>query len=77
MSLLTKKRFKNIGKVVAGVLFALLMFTNIKIGLLDDTFARRPAVNKWEVTCHFGPNHELLGYDCVNTSTDFCNCDDA
>ena len=52
------------------------MFTNIKIGLLDDTIARQPAP-KWEVTCHFGPNHELLGYDCVSTSTDFCNCDDA
>jgi len=37
MSLKTKKSFKNIGKVVAGVLFALLLFTNIKVALMDDT----------------------------------------
>ncbi|MCB0744800.1 MAG: hypothetical protein KDC52_07410 [Ignavibacteriae bacterium] len=36
MTLNTKKRFKNIGKVVAGVLFALLLFTNIKVALMDD-----------------------------------------
>jgi hypothetical protein len=36
MSLKTKKRFKNIGRVVAGALFALLMFTNIKVALMDD-----------------------------------------
>ncbi len=36
MSLRTKKGFKKISKVIAGVLFALLMFTNIKIGLMDD-----------------------------------------
>jgi len=36
MSLKTKKRFKNIGKVVAGALFALLLFTNIKVALMDD-----------------------------------------
>jgi len=36
MSLKIKTRFKNIGKVVAGVLFALLLFTNIKVALMDD-----------------------------------------
>ena len=36
MSIKTKERFKNIGKVIAGVLFALLLFTNIKVALMDD-----------------------------------------
>lgn len=35
MSLKTKKSFKNIGKIVGGVLFALLLFTNIKLALLE------------------------------------------
>jgi len=37
MSLKTKKRFKGIGKVVAGALFVILLFTNIKVALMDDT----------------------------------------
>jgi len=36
MSLQTKKRFKNLGKIIGVVLFAFLMFTNIKIALMDD-----------------------------------------
>ena len=36
MSVQTKKRFKNLGKIFAGVLFAFLMFTNIKVALMDD-----------------------------------------
>jgi hypothetical protein len=36
MSIQTKKRFKNIGKIVGGLIFALILFTNIKIALLDD-----------------------------------------
>lgn len=36
MSVQTKKRFKNLGKTIGISLFALLMFTNIKIALMDD-----------------------------------------
>ncbi len=36
MSLKTKKRFKNLGKAIGIALFALLMFTNIKVALMDD-----------------------------------------
>lgn len=36
MSVQTKKRFKNLGKIIGIVLFALLMFTNIKVALMDD-----------------------------------------
>jgi hypothetical protein len=36
MSIQTKKRFKNIGKIVGGILFALILFTNIKLALMDD-----------------------------------------
>ena len=36
MSVQTKKRFKNIGKTIGIALFALLMFTNIKVALMDD-----------------------------------------
>ncbi len=37
MSVQTKKRFKNLGKIIGVVLFVTLMFTNIKIALMDDT----------------------------------------
>ena len=36
MSVQTKKRFKNLGKIVSIGLFTLLMLTNIKLALLDD-----------------------------------------
>lgn len=36
MSIQTKIRFKNIGKIVGGILFALILFTNIKVALLDN-----------------------------------------
>ena len=36
MSVQTKKRFKNLSKIVGIGLFALLMLTNIKLALLDD-----------------------------------------
>ena len=36
MSVQTKKRFKNLGRTIGIALFALLMFTNIKIALMDD-----------------------------------------
>jgi hypothetical protein len=36
MSIQTKKRFKNLGKIIGVTLFAILMFTNIKIALMDD-----------------------------------------
>lgn len=36
MSIQTKIRFKNFGKIVGGILFALILFTNIKVALLDD-----------------------------------------
>ena len=37
MSVQTKKRFRNLGKIVGIGLFTLLMLTNIKLALLDDT----------------------------------------
>ncbi len=37
MSVKTKKRVKNLGKVIAIALFALLMFTNIKIATMDNS----------------------------------------
>ncbi len=37
MSLQFKKRFKNLSKALGIALFALLMFTNIKVALLDET----------------------------------------
>jgi len=36
MSVKTKKRFKIFGKAIAIALFALLMFTNIKIATMDS-----------------------------------------
>ncbi len=36
MSVQTKKRFKNLGKIIGVVLFVALMFTNIKVALMDD-----------------------------------------
>ncbi len=36
MSVQTKKRFKNLGKTIGVFLFVALMFTNIKIALMDD-----------------------------------------
>jgi hypothetical protein len=35
MSVETKKRFKNRDKIVGGILFALLLFSNIKVALMD------------------------------------------
>ena len=37
MSVKTKKRVKNIGKIIGIALFALLMFTNIKIATMDSS----------------------------------------
>ncbi len=37
MSLKTKKRFKNLGKTIGIGLFTLLMLTNIKFALMDDS----------------------------------------
>ena len=37
MSIQTKKRFKNVSKAIAIALFALLMFTNIKIATIDSS----------------------------------------
>ena len=34
---ITQKRFKNLGKIVGIGLFTLLMLTNIKLALLDDS----------------------------------------
>ena len=36
MSLKTKMKFKNIAKIIGGILFTLILFTNIKIALLDN-----------------------------------------
>jgi len=36
-SSVTEKRFKNLAKIVGGALFALLVFTNIKLAMLDDS----------------------------------------
>jgi hypothetical protein len=36
MSIKTKRRFKNVGKIIGAILFALILFANIKIALLDD-----------------------------------------
>ena len=36
MSIKTKKRFKNLNKIVGIGLFTLLMLTNIKLALLED-----------------------------------------
>lgn len=36
MSVETKKRFKNLGKIVGIGLFTILMLTNIKLALLDE-----------------------------------------
>jgi len=36
MSVQTKKGFKNLGEIIGIALFAFLMFTNIKIALMDD-----------------------------------------
>lgn len=36
MSVKTKKRFKNLGKICGALLFTLLMFTNIKVAMMDD-----------------------------------------
>lgn len=35
MSLKTKRKIKNLGKIIAAAVFALLMFTNIKISTMD------------------------------------------
>ena len=37
MSIQTKKGFKNVSKAIAIALFALLMFTNIKIATMDSS----------------------------------------
>jgi len=37
MSVKTKKGFKNVSKAIAIALFALLMFTNIKIATMDSS----------------------------------------
>ena len=37
MSIKTKKRFKNLGKIISVALFAALMFTNVKISLFDNS----------------------------------------
>ncbi len=37
MSIRTKKRFKNLGKICGALLFTLLMFTNIKVAMMKDT----------------------------------------
>ena len=36
MSLKTKMKFKNIAKIIGGILFTLILFTNIKIALFDN-----------------------------------------
>ena len=36
MSVQQKKRFYNLGKIIGIALFAFIMFTNIKIALMDD-----------------------------------------
>lgn len=37
MSVKTKKRFKTLGKICGALLFTLLMFTNIKVAMMEDT----------------------------------------
>ncbi len=36
MSIHAKKRIKSFGKTVGGILFAIILFTNIKVALMDD-----------------------------------------
>ena len=36
MSVQTKKRINNLGKIIGGIFFALLLFTNIKLSILEQ-----------------------------------------
>ncbi|MBL1212910.1 MAG: hypothetical protein HND52_06095 [Ignavibacteriae bacterium] len=45
MALKTRKRIKNLGKFIGIALFAILTFTNIKVGLMDN-----PQLNKGDIS---------------------------
>jgi len=67
MSVKTKKRFKNLGKIVGIMLFALLMFTNIKVAMMDDT-----AISKGDISL-FGIEMNLFNNVYASSGGNPCN----
>ena len=67
MSVQTKKRFKNLGKIVGIILFVALMFTNIKVALMDDAELASGAISVLGIELNlFVPTYAEGGYyiDC-------------
>lgn len=71
MSVQTKKRFKNLGKTISMALFALLIFTNIKIALMDDAELTSGDISVFGIELNlFEPSYaETTDTGCPN----YCN----
>ncbi|MFZ1288465.1 MAG: hypothetical protein WAR79_00120 [Melioribacteraceae bacterium] len=63
MSVQTKSRFKNLGKIIGIFLFATFMFTNIKVALLSDDEIIKGELNL------LGYNIELFSPAAAATTT--------
>ena len=72
MSVKTKRRVKNIGKFISIALFALLMFTNIKIATMDSSELASGDISLFgiEITL-FDATDAYVDYSC--TVRTICN----
>ena len=79
MSVQTKKRFKNLGRLISIGLFALLMLTNIKLSILDDQEISSGdfSLDSIELTLFeatyacCAPYCEVAFWDCKSTCEDY------
>jgi len=78
MSVQTKKRFKNLGKIVGIGLFTLLMLTNIKLALLDDNEITSGGISLLGVEMQlFEPTYACgmdcaIAYSCISDGSYVC-----
>ncbi|MBK8945424.1 MAG: hypothetical protein IPM32_09165 [Ignavibacteriae bacterium] len=66
MSVQTKKRFKNVGRIIGILLFATIMLTNIKVALLSDEEIMKGDLNL------LGYNIELFSPAAAETTSASC-----
>jgi len=78
MSVQTKKRFKNLGKIVGIGLFTLLMLTNLKFGLLDDNEIASGDISLLGIEMQlFEPTYACgmdcaIAYSCISDGSYVC-----
>jgi len=84
MSIKTKKRLKNLGKILGVLLFAALMFSNIKIAFIDNPENLNNAISILDIEfqlfeptyaeCPAGPCSQPGNYSVWNPVDPNCNC---